>query len=308
MYQYYPHDLGFIDVQFRDGTWNLYDPDQDASFWVHVYDADDMVKWVFSLATDVPIIRISTGKFKVEGIVLDNDPSPFAFGVAYYKWYAKKDGVEINMYPVFEFCFEVVEPTTGISLCTLEDLKTHLEIEASGQDPFLTNLVLRGTQFIETYCNRQFMSREFTEYYSGDGTSSIMLPNTPITAVTQIKDDKSGQAGFDYDDTDENDAFSFEEWGKLLLTNGDVFREPSSTYPLRNYKIVYTGGYATAPEDLRQVCMELAAAKFYLKDKQRQGIASKSVAGQTISYRPDDLSPAQKEVLEAYRTIVTGAV
>ena len=308
MYQYYPHDLAFIDIQFRDGTWNLYDPDQDASFWVHVYDADDFVKWVFSLTTDVPIVRISTGKFKVEGIVLNNEPSPFATGVAYYKWYAKKDGVPINMYPVFENCFQVLETTTGLWLCTLEDLKTHLEIEASGQDAFLSNLVLGATKFIETYCNRQFMSREFTEYYSGDGTNSIMLPNTPVTAISQIKDDKSGQADFDYGSGDENEAFSFEDWGKLLLTNGDVFREPGSTYPLRNYKIVYTGGYATAPEEVRQVCVELAAAKFYLKDKQRGGVASKSVGGQTITYRPDDLSPAQKEVLEAYRTIVTGAV
>jgi hypothetical protein len=308
MYQYYPHDLAFIDVQFRDGTWNLFDPDQDPSFFVRVYDGADLLRWVFTLTSDNPIVQISTGKFKVENISLNEPASPFLFGVAYFRWFAKKGGVPIEMYPVFEFCFEVVEPTTGISLCTLEDLKTHLEIEASGQDPFLTNLVLRATQFIETYCSRQFMSREFTEYYSGDGTNSILLPNTPITAVTQIKDDKSGQADFDYDDTDENDAFSFENWGKLLLTNGDVFREPSSTYPLRNYKFVYTGGYATAPEDLRQVCIELAAAKFYLKDKQRQGIASKSVAGQTITYRPDDLSPAQKEVLEAYRTIVTGAV
>jgi len=308
MYQYYPHDLGFIDVQFRDGTWNLFDPDQDIDFRVNVFDSADNFRRCFKLTTSPPIIRISVGKFKVEGIILNDPVVPFAYGVAYYRWYAKKDGVPIQMYPVFEFCFEVVEPTTGVSLCTLEDLKTHLEIESDSQDAFLSNLVLRATHFIETYCNRQLASREFTEYYSGDGTNSIMLPNTPVTAVTQIKDDKSGQADFDYDSGDENDVFSYESWGKLLLTNGDVFREPSSTYPLRNYKIVYTGGYATAPEDLRQVCVELAAAKFYLKDKQRQGIASKSVAGQTITYRPDDLSPAQKEVLEAYRTIVTGAV
>ena len=308
MYQYYPHDLGFIDIQFRDGTWELFDPDQDATFFVRVYDAEDLVRWTFYLDSDNPIVRISTGKFKVEGIGLNEPAFPFAYGVAYYRWFAKKDGQPINMYPVFEFCFEVLETTTGLWLCTLEDLKTHLEIEGSDQDAFLSNLVLRGTKFIETYCNRQLASREFTEYYSGDGTNSIMLPNTPITAITQIKDDKSGQADFDYDSGDENDAFSYESWGKLLLTNGDLFHSPGSTYPLRNYKIVYTGGYATAPEDLRQVCVELAAAKFYLKDKQRGGVASKSVAGQTITYRPDDLSPAQKEVLEAYSTIVTGAV
>ena len=308
MYQYYPHDLAFIDVQFRDGTWNLFDPDQDNEFHVDIFDGADNLRTYCKLNTLVPIIRISTGKFKVEGIPLNDPILPYAYGVAYYRWYAKKDGVPIEMYPVFEFCFEVLETTTGLWLCTLEDLKTHLEILGSDQDAFLSNLVLRATSFIETYCNRQLASREFTEYYSGDGTNSIMLPNTPITAITQIKDDKSGQADFDYGSGDENDAFSFEDWGKLLLTNGDVFHSPGSTYPLRNYKIVYTGGYATAPEDLRQVCVELAAAKFYLKDKQRGGVASKSVGGQTITYRPDDLSPAQKEVLEAYRTIVTGAV
>lgn len=304
MYKYYPFEVGFIDIQFRDGTWTLFDPDQDATFYVELYDEDDVLQDTLTLSSTPPIEAISTGKFKVQNIPLTG----FALGVAYYKWYAKKSGVPLNMYPVLEFCFQVLGTTSGTWLCTLEDLKTHLEITGSDQDAFLSNLVLRATQYIETYCNRKLASREFTEYYSGDGSNSILLPNTPITAVTQIKDDKSGQADFDYDDTDENDAFSFEEWGKLLLTDGDVFHSPGSTYPLRNYKIVYTGGYATAPEELRQVCVELAAAKFYLKDKQRQGVASKSVGGQTITYRPDDLSPAQKEVLEAYRTIVTGAV
>jgi hypothetical protein len=286
MYQYYPHEEAYIDIQFRDGDWSLFDPDQDATFYVELYDSGDTKRATVTLSTTPAIQKISTGKYKVEEIDLTN----FAVGIAYYKWYAYKNGSPIDTYPVIENCFQVLEAVSGTWLCTLEDLKTHLEIEASGQDAFLNNLVGRATQFIETYCSRQFMSREFTEYYSGDGTNSIMLPNTPVTAA------------------DENDAFSFEEWGKVLLTDGDVFYGPGSTYPLRNYKFVYTGGYATAPEDLRQVCVELAAAKFYLKDKQRQGVASKSVGGQTITYRPDDLSPAQKEVLEAYRPIVTGAV
>lgn len=303
MHKFYTSNTGYADVEFRNNG-VLTDPDQDATFYVEMYDADDVLQATYTLSTTPAITAISTGAFKIQDFAL----AAYAEGIPYAKWYAKISGVAIEPYPYIDYWGQILEDPTGYNLCSLDDLKMHLEIESDSQNTFLGKLVLRATQFIETYCNRQLASREFTEYYSGDGTNSIMLPNTPITAVTQIKDDKSGQADFDYDDTDENDAFSFEEWGKLLLTNGDVFREPSSTYPLRNYKIVYTGGYATAPEDLRQVCIELAAAKFYLKDKQRQGIASKSVAGQTISYRPDDLSPAQKEVLEAYRTIVTGAV
>ncbi len=304
MYQYYPHEEAYIDIQFRDGDWSLFDPDQDATFYVELYDSGDTLRITSTLSTTPAIEKISTGKYKVEEIDLTN----FAVGVAYYKWYAYKGGSPIDTYPVLENCFQVLTAVSGTWLCTLADLKTHLEIGSSTQDAFLNNLIARATQFIETYCNRQLASREFTEYYSGDGTSSIMLPNTPITAISQIRDDKSEQADFDYDDTDENDAFSYESWGKVLLTDGDVFHIPGSTYPLRNYKFVYTGGYVAIPEDLRQVCVELAAAKFYLKDKQRQGVASKSAGGQTITYRPDDLSPAQKEVLEAYRPIVTGVV
>lgn len=304
MYQYYPHEEAYIDIQFRDGDWSLFDPDQDATFYVELYDSGDTKRATVTLSTTPAIQKISTGKYKVEEIALTN----FAVGAAYYKWYAYKNGSPIDTYPVIENCFQVLTAVSGTWLCTLEDLKTHLEITGSDQDAFLNNLIGRATQFIETYCNRQLASREFTEYYSGDGTNSIMLPNTPITAVSQIKDDKSGEADFDYGSSDENDAFSFESWGKVLLTDGDVFYEPGSTYPLRNYKFVYTGGYVAIPEDLCQVCIELAAAKFYLKDKQRQGVASKSAGGQTITYRPDDLSPAQKEVLEAYRPIVTGVV
>lgn len=299
MYQYYPHELGFIDVQFRDGTWQLYDPDQDASFYVEVYDQGDTLRGTFHLSSTPPIEQISTGKFKVADIPL----TAFGTGVAYYRWYAKVSGTPIEMYPVFEFCFQVMEATTGSWLCTLADLRTYLKIPDAdtAQDNHLENLISRATAFVQTLLRRTIVSAEHTVYLSGDGSGSIMLPDYPVTAVALIEDSLSGEAEFSFTDSDLNEEFWFEEDGELMLMGGYVFRSPSGSIPARNYKLTYTAGYSTSPEDLRQVCIELAAAKYYLGEKQKQGIATKTFGGETITYLKDDLSPAQSMILDRYR-------
>jgi hypothetical protein len=298
MYQYYPHEHGFMDVQFRDGTWMLFDPDQDASFYVELYDADDVLQDTFTLGSTPPIQAISTGKFKVEDIPL----TAFAEGVAYYRWYAKLSGVPLNMYPVFEYCFQVLEATSGSWLCTLADLRTYLKIATAdtAQDDHLENLIGRATAFIQTITRRTIVSIEHTVYVSGDGTNTLMLRNYPLTAVALVEDSLSGQEDFSFTGADLNTEFGFEDDGELILMGGDVFRLPGSTYPARNYKVTYTAGYPARPEDLRQVCVELAAAKYYLGEKQQQNVATKTFGGETITYRADDLSPAQKLIIDRY--------
>ncbi len=304
MYQYYPHELGFIDVQFRDGTWLLYDPDQDTSFYVEVYDQGDTLRGTFNLSTTPPIEKISLGKFKVADIPL----TAFSTDVAYYRWYAKKSGTPIEMYPVFEFCFQILEATSGNWLCTLADLRTYLKIASAdtGQDGHLENLISRATAFIQTLTRRTIVSTQHTIYRSGDGTNTLMLPDYPVTAVSLIEDSLSGDAEFSFTDSDLNEEFGFDDDGELILMGGYIFRSPSSSIPARNYKLTYTAGFPTAPEDLRQVCVELAAAKYYLGEKQRQGVATKTFGGETVTYRTDDLSPAQAVILRRYTRPVIG--
>lgn len=304
MYQYYPYELGFIDVQFRDGTWELFDPDQDASFYVELYDADDTKRLTLNLGTTPPIESISTGKFKVADIPLTS----FATGVAYYKWYAKVSGVPINMYPVFEYCFQLMPTTSTTWLCTLADLRTYLQIPEADteQDPHLQNLITRATAFIYSLTRRTILSTDHTEYCSGDGTNTLELNNYPVTAVTLIEDSLSGNADFSFTDSDLNEEFGYEDSGELMLLSGDLFHKPSSAYPPRNYKVIYTAGFPTAPEDLRQVCVELAAGKYYPGEKQRLGIATKTFGGETVTYRMDDLSPAQRMVIDLYIRPIIG--
>lgn len=292
MYQYYPHDLGFIDVQFRDGTWNLFDPDQDASFYVEVYDADDVLRHTLTLGSTPPIEKISTGKFMVQDIPLTD----FEFGVAYYRWYAKQAGTPLNMYPVFEFCFQVLESVADSLLCTLADVKTHLQIESTKHDAWLNKLIVRASAFIAGYCGRVFPSTLHTEYYTGDGTNTLVLDQAPVTAITSIED-AHGNSGVSYAAGDEHVDWELDGGPGILMLLRAVF----GTWPPKTWKIVYTAGYATAPEVVIQACIEIVADKFYLKERQKSGVMSETFGGKTVQYRDDDLSPAQKRMLAQFR-------
>lgn len=297
MYQYYPHDLGFLDVQFRDGTWNLYDPDQDVSFYVQVFDTNDTMRGAFLLTSPNPIVRISTGKFKVENIVLDT----FAPGVAYYRWYAKKAGTPIDMYPVFEFCFQVLESVTGEMLCTLDAVKAYLNLTTAEHDGFLNGAIVTATRFIESYCRRTFAETVYDEYYDGDGTNRLVLNQMPVQSIGVIQDAYGG-TGMSYDDTDEHDYWEcYWDEGILELLSDVFLRRPPKTN-----RVMYTAGYPTVPEDVGLVARELVALEFKRSSRtgsSRLGLMATTLAGQNVQYRAEDLSPLHKKLLAPYRSL-----
>ena len=298
LFKYYTTGLGYIDIEFRDQYSALLDPDQDATFYVEVYDGDDALQDTFTLTSSpVAIESIETGRFKVEDFGLTG----FAEGTAYYRWYAKVSGVAIPRYPVAENCFSIISGTSGYNLCTRDDLKTYLKILSSSEDAFLDQLILRATAFIENWCRRNFASREHTDYYTGDNTNTLLLDHRPVTAITTIQD-VHGEA-YSYGASDEHDYWEVYEDSGLLVLLQDTFPK----WQPRTVKIVYTAGFSAIPEDVRQVCIEIAAAKFYLKERQKGGIASTTFGGETVRYTRDDLSAAQKQWLAPYRVPTMGA-
>jgi len=297
MHKFYTSDLGYIDAEFRNNG-VLADPDQDATFYVEVYDGDDVKQATYTLSTDPAIKKIDTGEFKVQDFALTG----YAEGIAYAKWYAKYGGENVEPYPFIDYWGQILESPTGYNLCSLEDLKWHLNITSDSEDTYLAKLILRATQLIEGYCQRQFMSREHTELYTGDGTTRLVLNQFPVTAISSVED-TSEFATFSFDADDEGDYWACEYDNGIIQLLDTIF--PS--YPPRAVQVVYTAGYGTAPEDLREVCVELAAGKFHLR--KRQGLQSDNVVGSTMTtYRKDELTPMQLLVLDGYRTRIVGAV
>lgn len=298
MHKFYTSDYGYTDAEFRNNG-VLADPDQDATFYVEIYDSDDVLQDTYTLLTTPAIEQIETGAFKVEVFPLTG----FATGgIGYAKWYAKVGGEEIEPYPFIDYWGQLLPSPTGYNLCSLEDLKWHLNITRATDDTQLGNLILRATAFIERYCDREFMSREHTEYHTGDGTARLKLNHFPVTAISSIAD-SSEFATFSYDDGDEHEYWDCEYDNGIVQLLYEAFPK----YPPRAIEVIYTAGYATAPEDLKQLCVELAAARYHQRN--RQGIVSTNITGAAqTTYRNDELSPMQLLMLDGYGDIVTGAV
>lgn len=145
-----------------------------------------------------------------------------------------------------------------MSLVNLSKYKEYLKITDNTVDTQLTSLANHVEQRVKSWLNRAIESATFTdEYYNGNGKNYLTLRQFPITAVSAIKV---------YDGLDNNNA---ETW-TTLVQGTDYERkildlEACSVYldgytfdkGMQNYKITYTAGYATIPEDIQLACKEL---------------------------------------------------
>ena len=69
-----------------------------------------------------------------------------------------------------------------------------------------------------------------------------------------------------------------------------------------NVQIIYEAGYQSVPFAIEQGCIELVAHKYFLKD--RIGINSKVINGETVSYTQKDLRDDFKSVLASYTKVI----
>ena len=174
-----------------------------------------------------------------------------------------------------------------MALTTLADLKTYLGITDSSEDDLLNLLIADADAAILGYLDRSIEQATLTEYYSGDGTTNLLLQQRPVTAITSVHVDSGAYAG------QASGAFaSTTEWtagedfyaqsvvenesnpGNIIAIKGpgtftaDGDRQTGGEWPrgTGNIKVVYTAGYSTVPGDLAAACRILVAWMWSSRD------------------------------------------
>lgn len=137
----------------------------------------------------------------------------------------------------------------------------------SGQDTLIGTLIAAGQKQVENYCNvTTFDEATYTdEVYDGNDSDTLVLKNTPITAVSAVKV-RSGLADATPETLDTN-TYVFE--GRLLrrLSDSDLYWESPVGFRLnaaatvvsaakwpagfQNVLVTYTAGYTSFPADLQ---------------------------------------------------------
>ena len=177
-------------------------------------------------------------------------------------------------------------------LTTLANAKAWLGIAGTTDDPLLTRLVSGASQFIQAWLNRQLLSASYSEVRDGHGGAALVFGNYPVSAVSSVLID-SISIPTAVNITDSGYRFTAT---KIMLA-GYVFSRGQG-----NVTLGYTAGYSSIPPEIEQACLELVGFKY--RERDRIGHASKSLAGEVVSFVVSDMPAPVKTILTNYKEVV----
>lgn len=178
------------------------------------------------------------------------------------------------------------------ALTSVADVKELLGITGSIQDNLITRNINYATKIILNYCGvTSFNSTAYVEYYDGIGGNELVLRNKPVIDMTSVewRDEAGNNASFELLDTE--DFFVDEEAGiiKSLIGLGGTYH---------NWKITYTAGYATIPDDLAEACARMAA--FMLENGTAgTSIKSKQEGQRKVEYFDSSTASGNSSLIES---------
>ena len=180
-------------------------------------------------------------------------------------------------------------------LVTLDEVKDFYGKvgSTSKDDDLLEDIITRISNVIESYINKNILSRSYTEYYDGLGVSTLFTKQYPIISVDSIHEDTTWVWGSDSTVGEDDYRIHNDKNHVVFLTtlgNGK-----------QNIKIIYTAGYATVPNDIKQVCITEVIRVY--KNRQEVDVLSKTLVDGSVSYSAKDLLLQSKMVLDKYKRI-----
>ncbi len=176
-------------------------------------------------------------------------------------------------------------------LTTLAALKAYLGVTHDNDNDLLETLIGSESVFIESWLGRKYGTSGYTDIFSGNGGSEHLFWNYPVTAVTNLTID-----GKTVDEAETIQDTGYMVYDSRLLLFGHVF-----SWGKNNCRADYNAG-EDVPADVRQACIELAAIRY--KNRDRIGLKSKGLAGETITYDRRAIPDEIKAMLQPHRKVM----
>ena len=181
--------------------------------------------------------------------------------------------------------------SASCKLTTAEAVKRHLGLDGDEYDTLLGELIDSACEAIERYCGREFKHQERTEHHDG-GVPAVVLRARPVSSVASVHDDPS--RNFDGGSLVDSARYVVDELAGIVeLETGRFGRG------VRSVKVVYTGGYATVPDDVGRACVLLVAHWF----NQATRLANDNAPGYASRGETADWPPPVRGLLWPYREV-----
>lgn len=178
------------------------------------------------------------------------------------------------------------------NLTTLSAVREYIGMlpTVTGDDVLLSNLITRISEQAEQYCSRSFLSAARTETRYGNGSRSMVMKYTPISAVASLK---IGETVIVAATTPTMSGYRID--GNAIRLYGYIFTKEAVV------EVSYTGGHASTPPDVEQAVIETVMLAYRRKD--HIDVSSKALAGETISYVMGQFSASAKAALGNHRRV-----
>ena len=143
-------------------------------------------------------------------------------------------------------------------LVTRAEYKNYLGITSTNKDQEIDFLIPKVSSLVKTYCRRSFIDyydEAKTEIFDG-GFSELILKETPVVNIQEVS--ISTSYGQSY-----TKLTKYTDW----IDDGDKIRSTSLatfTRYIKGYRVIYTAGFETVPEDLKLAVLDLV--EYYSKN------------------------------------------
>ncbi len=166
------------------------------------------------------------------------------------------------------------------------------ELSGTAEDTNLETLITRVGAAFARYCgypgsSPTMESTSYARYYDGPGGRDLVLDVWPIVSISSIYDDTT------LDFTDSQYLVSSSDY---VVVNGRIVRlKNTSTHGAWSegagqIKVSFTAGYATVPDDLKQLV--IMAVKHWFDLRRIQGKSNTSQGGVSVGFRDEEFLPA----------------
>lgn len=171
-----------------------------------------------------------------------------------------------------------------MALVTAAEYKTSRGISGTAYDTRIGEAIDVASARVREYCGRNltngFESAARTEVYDGTGTDMLQLREWPEITITSVKFLSSVASGAAvYGETLDASGYYADERGRLYRTNGvgwawthDGTTRDEWPEGNRNIQVVYTGGFSTVPDNLKEAVMILVDAWFQSTQRDAVGL------------------------------------
>lgn len=172
------------------------------------------------------------------------------------------------------------------ALTDLASVKESLGIASSDttKDNLIRRKINQATKAIENYCGRRFAATAYTNIeYDATNTDQLILRQRPVVSFTSLETRDSG-LNYDSWETIDSHLYFVDENASVI----DLMFNARGKW--NRYRVTYTAGYTTIPDDLAEACASLACYYYNNADGSDVGVLKKKEGQRELQYSSGSLT------------------